>query len=116
MNILVTAIGSFSADCVIGNLKKAGHRVIGCEIYPSTWHAASKDCDRFYQVPFSTDEDEYVSSLLNICAKEHNEDELDWVQNRPNYIVQKALEGPILQSITFATLRETILPSLEKNY
>ncbi len=209
MNILVTAIGSFSADCVIGNLKKAGHRVIGCDIYPSTWHAASKDCGRVYQVPFSTDEDEYVSSLLNICEKEqieyvfpltdlevdvlnkyrcefhdagvvlciqsefatsiardklamheffsndpavnlpfsvptsnltknfplpaiakpingrssqglmklNNEDELHWVQNRPSYIIQEVLDGPIFtvdyvrdsQENDFAIPREELL-------
>lgn len=69
MNILVTAIGSFSADCVINTLKENNHYVIGCDIYPSEWHAVSKDCNRVYQVPFATKEKEYIASLLNICKK-----------------------------------------------
>ena len=32
-NILVTAIGSFSADCVITNLIENDYKVIGCDIY-----------------------------------------------------------------------------------
>lgn len=70
MTILVTAIGSFSADCVISSLKREGHRVIGCDIYPSEWHPISKDCDRVYQVPFATDERNYVDNLLEIGSEE----------------------------------------------
>lgn len=70
MNILVTAIGSFSADCVISSLKRAGHRVIGCDIYPSEWHPVSKDCHKVYQVPFATEEDKYIEALLQICRTE----------------------------------------------
>lgn len=69
MNILVTAIGSFSADCVIDTLRKSGHFVVGCDIYPSEWHAVSRDCNVVYQVPFATKEEEYINSLLNICRK-----------------------------------------------
>lgn len=69
MNILITAIGSFSADCVINTLRKSGHFVIGCDIYPSKWHAVSRDCNEVFQVPFATKEKEYIDSLLNICRK-----------------------------------------------
>ena len=51
MNLLVTAIGSFSADCVINSLRKVGHTVVGCDIYPPEWHAVSKDCNWVYQAP-----------------------------------------------------------------
>ena len=51
MNLLVTAIGSFSADCVINSLRKVGHTVVGCDIYPPEWHAVSKDCNWVYQGP-----------------------------------------------------------------
>ena len=71
MNILVTAIGSFSADCVINTLKKSGHVVIGCDIYPSEWHAVSKDCDCVYQVPLAIQKSEYIDNLITICKK-HN--------------------------------------------
>lgn len=70
MNILVTAIGSFSADCVIRTLKQNGHKVVGCDIYPSEWHAVSKDCDSVYKAPFATKEIEYISFLKEVCLKE----------------------------------------------
>lgn len=71
MIILVTAIGSFSADCVIRALKAEGHRVIGCDIYPAAWHAVSKDCDVVYQVPLALDKEAYTETLLRICKHEH---------------------------------------------
>lgn len=71
MTILLTAIGSFSADCVVSSLKRDGHRVIGCDIYPSEWHPVSKDCDKVYQVPFATIELDYVNALLDICRVEN---------------------------------------------
>lgn len=73
MNILVTAIGSFSADCVINTLRKNGHFIVGCDIYPSKWHAVSRDCDVVYQVPFATKEREYIDTLIEICNQHHVE-------------------------------------------
>lgn len=70
LTILVTAIGSFSADCVIKTLKLKGHKVIGCDIYPALWHAVSKDCDKVYQAPFATNEKEYIDFLLKISGNE----------------------------------------------
>ena len=67
---LVTAIGSFSADIVIKNLKKNGIRVIGCDIYPSEWIADAGNTDVFFQVPFATEEQRYVERLLSICDQE----------------------------------------------
>lgn len=68
--ILVTAIGSFSADCVIRELNKAGHTVIGCDIFPSAWHAVSHDCERVYQSPLAVDHDKYIAFVMEICANE----------------------------------------------
>lgn len=70
MNILVTAIGSFSADCVISTLKGNGHRVIGCDIYPAEWHAVSSDCDRVYRSPLARDTTDYINFILDVCEKE----------------------------------------------
>lgn len=70
LTILVTAIGSFSADCVIKTLKLKGHKVIGCDIYPAVWHAVSKDCDKVYQAPFATNEKEYIEFLLKVSESE----------------------------------------------
>lgn len=65
--VLVTAIGSFSADCVISELKKNRFFIIGCDIYPSEWHAVSKDCDKTFRVPLATDCDNYIKNILTIC-------------------------------------------------
>jgi carbamoyl-phosphate synthase large subunit len=69
-NVLVTAIGSFSADAVIRELKKAGNRVIGCDIYPAEWVAQSRDVDAFYQAPYVSDEEAYLTFLKNLIQKE----------------------------------------------
>lgn len=67
---VVTAIGSFSADIVIKNLKNMGLKVIGCDIYPAEWIADSSNVSAFYQVPLATQEEEYVEGILTICKKE----------------------------------------------
>lgn len=67
---VVTAIGSFSADIVIKNLKKNGIRVIGCDIYPREWIADSENVDQFYTVPYATERERYVACMLEICGKE----------------------------------------------
>ena len=70
MNILITAIGSFSAMCVINRLKSQGHRIIGCDIYPGNWHAETSRCVGFYQAPFATNEEDYIRFLLKTSQKE----------------------------------------------
>ena len=69
MRILVTAIGSMSAECVIRNLKTMGNFVVGCDIYPRTWHYETALCDKFYQAPYATDKERYIRFLLDICAQ-----------------------------------------------
>lgn len=68
--ILITAIGSFSADIVIKNLKKNDYKIIGCDIYPKEWLVDSHNVNEFYQVPLSSNENEYIEAILNICTKE----------------------------------------------
>ncbi len=68
LRILVTAIGSFSAHCVISNLKKLGHIVIGTDIYPKEWHHITKICDEFIRVPFATS-DNYILYIKKICEE-----------------------------------------------
>lgn len=70
---VVTAIGSFSADIVIKNLKKNAIRVIGCDIYPREWIADSANVDRFYTVPYATDRECYVNRMVTICREENAE-------------------------------------------
>lgn len=68
--ILVTAIGSFSADCVISVFRKSGYNVIGCDIYPSTWIPTSEKCNRVYQAPLAIQEEKYINFLLSLIDKE----------------------------------------------
>lgn len=68
MRILVTAIGSMSAECTIKRLKEDGYYVVGCDIYPKEWHLESKLCDMFYQAPSTRCEEEYISFLLKTCS------------------------------------------------
>lgn len=68
MNILVTAIGSMSAECVISSLKKEGHFVVGCDIYPGEWHYETKLCDKFKQAPLAKSV-EYIPFLLDLVRK-----------------------------------------------
>ncbi len=68
--VLVTAIGSFSADIVLKNIKKNGIRVIGSDIYPWEWIADSGSVSSFYQVPRASEEQRYTDCILEICMKE----------------------------------------------
>lgn len=66
MNILLTAIGSMSALCAINNLHKAGHKVIGCDIYPKEWHYEASLCDVFKQAPCANTK-EYIPFLIQLA-------------------------------------------------
>jgi carbamoyl-phosphate synthase large subunit len=70
-NVLVTAIGSFSADITIKELKKNGFFVVGCDIYAKELIVDSQNVDVFYQAPLVINEEEYRNFILNICKK-HN--------------------------------------------
>lgn len=70
-NILVTAIGSFSADIVIKTLKAHGCNVIGCDIYPKEWIAEAYAVNQFYQAPFVSEKENYINFIDEICRK-HN--------------------------------------------
>lgn len=67
--VLVTAIGSMAADCVISILKKSVDKVIGCDIYPYEWLIEAGCCDMFYQAPLARDEDNYIRFLIGICME-----------------------------------------------
>ncbi len=70
MNVLITAIGSFSSDVAIKNCRKLGMHVVGCDIYPMEWVVQSLDVDTFYQIAKAVDEDEYINQLLDIIKNE----------------------------------------------
>ena len=68
---LITAVGSASAPSVLASLKKLGHRVIGCDIYPREWNAVSTQVDAFFQAVLATDEEAYVHQLMDAVEREH---------------------------------------------
>lgn len=70
MNVLLTAIGSMSALCAINKLHEAGHRVVGCDIYPKEWHYEATLCDVFVQSPYATAK-EYIPFLIKLAKKEN---------------------------------------------
>ena len=65
--VLVTAIGSFAGDIAVENLKRRGHRVVGCDIYPGDWIADSRNVDFFAQSPLPTEEERYCAFLGDLC-------------------------------------------------
>ena len=65
--ILVTAVGSFSADAVIKTYKREGYRVVGCDIYPAQWVANSHEVEVFYKAPYATDQKAYVDFMKKVC-------------------------------------------------
>lgn len=69
-NILVTAIGSFSAEAVVEALINLNIKVIGCDIYPKEWHYLVKKINNFYQVPLAINENEYICKIVEICKIE----------------------------------------------
>lgn len=69
MNVLLTAIGSMSAEIVIEKLRDLRNiQITGCDIYPRDWLPNSRLIDVFYQVPkATTNPANYVDALKNIC-------------------------------------------------
>ncbi|MGP1586936.1 MAG: ATP-grasp domain-containing protein [Treponemataceae bacterium] len=75
-NALVTSIGSVAADIVIKTLKRLDFNVIGCDIYPKEWIVDAGNVNKFYQVPYTIDFDNYFNCIKNIC-----------VDNKIDYII-----------------------------
>lgn len=71
-NILVTAIGSMSAASVIRSLRAAGARyLVGCDIYPADWVAASAMVDSFHRILPGEEGGTYVEQLKRLCVDEN---------------------------------------------
>ncbi|MGE5627537.1 MAG: ATP-grasp domain-containing protein [Solirubrobacterales bacterium] len=65
--ILVTAIGSFSADIVLKSLKTQGHYIIGSDIYPKAWIVDAYNVDEFIQMPCAEKKEDYIDYLEKVC-------------------------------------------------
>lgn len=69
MNILVTAIGSYTADIVIKTLQAGHHHVIGCDILPQSWIHDAYNVDLFVQAPRAADQEDYTAFIKNLCRQ-----------------------------------------------
>lgn len=70
-SVLVTAIGSFSADIVIKNIKKLGYRVVGCDINQKETVVDAYNVDKFYVSPYAKESGKYIKFLKEIIAQEN---------------------------------------------
>ncbi len=68
---LLTAVGSASAAAALQSLRRLGHRVVGCDIYPKSWNAVSTEVDAFFQALPVHDEAAYVRQLTEAVEREH---------------------------------------------
>ena len=50
--------------------RENGIRVIGCDVYPREWIADAGNVEVFYQVPYATDTDHYIGTMMSVCRKE----------------------------------------------
>lgn len=67
---LFTAVGSASAPCAIAQIRALGHRVIGCDLYPQAWNAASNEVDAFFQAEPASSADAYLSQMTQAVCRE----------------------------------------------
>lgn len=67
--ILVTAIGSFSADIIIKSLHKMGYDVIGTDIYDADWIVDSKNVEFFEKAPLVYENEKYINFINEMCSK-----------------------------------------------
>lgn len=70
MNILVTSIGSFSGNVVLKKLRYFKCKLVGTSIYPASWSYVSKFTDVFYQIAHSSNKNDYINNIIDICKKE----------------------------------------------
>ena len=69
--VLLTAVGSASASSVVESLKAQGCCVVGCDIYPQAWNAASNEVDVFFQAITVTDRDAYIRMMEDAVRREN---------------------------------------------
>ncbi|WP_345785154.1 ATP-grasp domain-containing protein [Xanthomonas campestris] len=69
--ILVTSIGSMSGVSVLSALRACSDaRIVGSDIHPRNWVAASTMVDDFVALPPGQAADDYADALLGVCLRE----------------------------------------------
>jgi len=70
MNVLVTAVGSMSAEFVVSSLRKSGFGVLATDIYSREFHPVVEQCMEFALVPKAVHEpDAYCQALIDLCVR-----------------------------------------------
>lgn len=71
ISVLVTAVGSELALCIIKAIKKSKLNIdlIGCDIYEDV--VGKQWSNHFYQVPLAVKQDEYLAKIRSIIDKHH---------------------------------------------
>lgn len=70
MRVLVTAIGSMSAECVIDSFRKEGLEVVGTDIYPKAYHPVAGRCVSFFRAPLAVpDQGAYCAFLAETATR-----------------------------------------------
>ncbi|WP_161865561.1 ATP-grasp domain-containing protein [Pseudomonas yangonensis] len=71
VTVLVTAIGSMSAECVLRSLSSyKGIRLLGSDLHPADWLVTSPLVQKVYQLPSARDAQEYLDAILTVCRQE----------------------------------------------
>ncbi|MBX9033638.1 ATP-grasp domain-containing protein [Gordonibacter massiliensis (ex Traore et al. 2017)] len=69
--VLVTSLGSVAADIIIKSLKRLGHKVVGCDIYPKEWVPDAFNVDIFYRAPLASEAAAYLDFVEEVCEREN---------------------------------------------
>lgn len=100
MNLLVTAIGSMSAECVVDSLRKAGCGVVATDIYPREYHPVVARCVGFEQVPrVAPDALAYCSAICDAAVQYGcraiiplTDPEVDVLSNNRGFLKEKGVD------------------------
>ena len=94
---LITSTGSVATDITIKSLRRMGFKIVGCNIYPKEWIVESCEVDVFYKVPPVADQENYLTTIHEICEKE----KIDYVLPMIDYEIdlQNGLKNGILRYV-----------------
>ena len=70
MNILITAMGSVTAQSVAKALNNGEHTIIGTDALPRSENVGSFFCDKYYTLPLARYNDAYIGMLDHIIREE----------------------------------------------
>lgn len=112
---IVTAIGSFSADCVINTLHSLGWKVYGTDIYPKEWHYEASLCDGFFQAPLATDQERYISFMID-CAQKVGADSIIPLTDLEIDIIDRHRERFVEKGITLLMQSHEVLKVARDKY